>query len=384
MKVLIAALFLAAGWLCPCAEAQQKAPLVPPPTKSSRPAGTLTDADFAPEDIKPPAQASKYDALLSEPSKYDALLDEFDPPTAEAARADAERRQSLVVWRYVGLALVPLAFIGISAWGASILIKSGRIGRLLSALRAVPERLLTARAVLVVACLLLMASWAYPPGFERGSGNGWFFLFDTDSEMKVDFPRLILLDAIIAAGAGMVAWSVSRSSSTRGTVVRLAYYSMVAAPVLAVTGGAVLLCGWVFPQAEAWANQPRKQPPVTLTLTDADFEVVAAPAASPFDPKTATFDPDAFLAETPKAAAPIDPAVVVKSVLKMTKDVDVQLAYGKMKLPVGTPVKFVSREGNVVKVSYLNTILTLPVNSTDLDVPVAAPRDPPPSVRPTP
>lgn len=142
----------------------------------------------------------------------------------------------------------------------------------LVALRAVPERLLTPRRVLVAACLLLIASWAYPPGFERESrhvSRGWFFLFDTDSDMQVDFPRLILLDAIIAAGAGMVAWSVSGSSSSRGTVVRLAFYLMVGVPVLAVAGGTLLVCVWVFPQAEAWANQPQKQLPATLT--DADF-----------------------------------------------------------------------------------------------------------------
>ena len=332
MKALLAALFLAFGLLCPCAEAQQKAPLVPPPFDEAKnteqpPAGSKV------EYVKLPAQASKPSPdegedvtelfrkpLLTKPPNKVNLLDEFDPPTAEAARADAESRQRLVVWRWGGLALVPLALISLSAWGASILVKSGRIGRLLLALRAIPERLLTPRVVLVVACLLLIASWAYPPGFERESrhvSRGWFFLFDTDSDMQVDFPRLILLDAIIAAGAGMVAWSVSGSSSSRGTVVRLAFYLMVGVPVLAVAGGMALVCVWAIPQAEAWANQPRKQLPATLTDADFadpnDFEIVtneprkAFEKKPPFDPTTAQpdppFDPDAFLAALEKKVA---------------------------------------------------------------------------------
>lgn len=298
MKALLAALFLAFGLLCPCAEAQQKAPLVPPPFDEAKnteqpPAGSKV------EYVKLPAQASKPSPdegedvtelfrkpLLTKPPNKVNLLDEFDPPTAEAARADAESRQRLVVWRWGGLALVPLALISLSAWGASILVKSGRIGRLLLALRAIPERLLTPRVVLVVACLLLIASWAYPPGFERESrhvSRGWFFLFDTDSDMQVDFPRLILLDAIIAAGAGMVAWSVSGSSSSRGTVVRLTFYLMVGVPVLAVAGGTALVCVWAFPQAEAWTNQPAAPAVRPQFDPTKPFEIVETPMASPYD-----------------------------------------------------------------------------------------------------
>ena len=286
MKALLAALFLAFGLLCPCAEAQQKAPLVPPPFDEAKnteqpPAGSKV------EYVKLPAQASK-----PSPDEGEDVTELFrkplltKPPTAEAARADAESRQRLVVWRWGGLALVPLALISLSAWGASILVKSGRIGRLLLALRAIPERLLTPRVVLVVACLLLIASWAYPPGFERESrhvSRGWFFLFDTDSDMQVDFPRLILLDAIIAAGAGMVAWSVSGSSSSRGTVVRLTFYLMVGVPVLAVAGGTALVCVWAFPQAEAWTNQPAAPAVRPQFDPTKPLEIVETPMASPYD-----------------------------------------------------------------------------------------------------
>ncbi len=136
----------------------------------------------------------------------------------------------------------------------------------------------------------------------------------------------------------------------------------------------------------------------------------ADPAKPPEDPKMATdpaapkpaeplpgFPPDPLApapAPVPGAidplspvppATPVDPPVVAKSVLKLTKVVDVQLAYGKMKLPVGTPVKFVSREGGTVKVSYLNTILTLPVTSTDFGVPEVVPAPAPgPGAAPAP
>jgi hypothetical protein len=65
-------------------------------------------------------------------------------------------------------------------------------------------------------------------------------------------------------------------------------------------------------------------------------------------------------------------------VLKLTKPVEVQLAYGKMKLPVGTNVKFVSQDGNLVRVAYLGTVLTIPAASTDIGVPEAPPPAPDP------
>jgi GYF domain 2 len=80
------------------------------------------------------------------------------------------------------------------------------------------------------------------------------------------------------------------------------------------------------------------------------------------------------------AAAPADPGAAVKTNLKLTKPVEVQLAYGKMKLPAGTPVKLVSRDGNIVKVNYLNTVIVVPVTSTDFGAADA----PPAPVAPTP
>ncbi len=84
------------------------------------------------------------------------------------------------------------------------------------------------------------------------------------------------------------------------------------------------------------------------------------------------------------AAPPADPGAAAKLNLKLTKQIEVQLAYGKMKLPVGTPVKLVAREGSAVRVNYLNTILVVPITSTDFAeaAPAPAPASTPASAPP--
>jgi hypothetical protein len=64
--------------------------------------------------------------------------------------------------------------------------------------------------VVGIALALLIASWLYPPGFYRDHSHNWFFLFDTRSVMRVDFERLILVDAIIIVLAGAVTWAGSQ------------------------------------------------------------------------------------------------------------------------------------------------------------------------------
>ncbi len=92
------------------------------------------------------------------------------------------------------------------------------------------------------------------------------------------------------------------------------------------------------------------------------------------NPNAAPSTPDPLApANSAVVPAPADPGVAAKVNLKLTKPIDVQLAYGKMKLPVGTPVKLVAREGNVVRVNYLNTILVVPITSTDFATAEAAP-----------
>lgn len=97
-----------------------------------------------------------------------------------------------------------------------------------------------------------------------------------------------------------------------------------------------------------------------------------APTPPPVASEPPANDPIALPPASPPPATPAEPAVA-KNILKLTKPVEVQLAYGKMKLPVGTSVKFLSHDGNIVKVSYLNTVLTIPATSTDYGAAEALP-----------
>ena len=92
------------------------------------------------------------------------------------------------------------------------------------------------------------------------------------------------------------------------------------------------------------------------------------------NPNAAPSTPDPLAPANPAVAPPpADPGVAAKVNLKLTKPIDVQFTYGKVKLPVGTSVKLVAREGNVVRVNYLNTILVVPITSTDFATAEAAP-----------
>ena len=119
---------------------------------------------------------------------------------------------------------------------------------------------------------------------------------------------------------------------------------------------------------------PKPAAPLNGFPPDAPLTTGAAAPATP-DP-LAPANP----AVPPAPAAPAaDPGAAAKLNLKLTKPVEVQLAYGKMKLPAGTPVKLVAREGNAVRVNYLNTILVVPITSTDFTETAHAPAPAPAS-----
>jgi hypothetical protein len=123
--------------------------------------------------------------------------------------------------------------------------KQERIGKTRKALRTIRgfvDRCLTARTVVVVTILLLVASWIYSPWIHYGRyrerntpevAHGWFFVFDTtqkegsDSEivMRIDFGRLLLIDAVIALVGGLSA----RAAFHNSKAVQLAFYSLLTA-----------------------------------------------------------------------------------------------------------------------------------------------------------
>ncbi len=84
------------------------------------------------------------------------------------------------------------------------------------------------------------------------------------------------------------------------------------------------------------------------------------------------FDDKPTAPTAPTASTSLVPeAPPVKTSVVLTKPVDVQLTYGKIKLPPGTPLTLISHEGAMVKVMYLKSVLTIPASSTDIDPPPA-------------
>lgn len=130
---------------------------------------------------------------------------------------------------------------------------------------------------------------------------------------------------------------------------------------------------------KAAAENPVAAPPATPAPADdspaatgAPMAVGQSPEKPPSDPSMAAPPPapsgDSAAASAPPAAdAPAPAAAPAKSNLVLTKPVDLQLAYGKVKIPVGTAVTLVSRDGAWLKVNYLNNVIVIPVSSTDID-----------------
>src|SRR5437016_3769986 len=82
-----------------------------------------------------------------------------------------------------------------------------RIRSKLCAIRDFIERHLTANAIVIVAVLLLVASWVYPPWVRYGRypEHDWYFIFSTRTgSMRIDLARLLLIDLIIAVPSVLV------------------------------------------------------------------------------------------------------------------------------------------------------------------------------------
>ena len=126
--------------------------------------------------------------------------------------------------------------------------RSGRIRRVLCAIRDFIERLLTPTAIVVGAVLLLVASWIYPPWvtYGRYASHDWYFIFSANTgSMRIDLPRLLLIDLIIAVTSGLLAWAICRNSEARRVAARIVLCSIVilvmALPAVAVVWRSVVL-----------------------------------------------------------------------------------------------------------------------------------------------
>jgi hypothetical protein len=134
------------------------------------------------------------------------------------------------------------------------------------------------------------------------------------------------------------------------------------------------------PMAKAAANDAGAAAPMAA----ADSSMApAAPAMAAADPSMA---PAAPAGDTPPAAgtppplftppsatpAPVagstpPPPVVPRTTAVLTKPVTLQTAYGKVTIKPGTTLKIVGRDGAVVKLNYMNTLIAVPAASTDLE-----------------
>lgn len=112
------------------------------------------------------------------------------------------------------------------------------------------------------------------------------------------------------------------------------------------------------------AALPGKEPPVPVAPPAATMPVAGTlPSTPPTDPAPAVPAPNDFAANVP----PLPATPQVKTNLLLTKPVEVALAYGKIMLAPGTPVKLVSRQGALLKVSYQSRVITVPAGSTDVE-----------------
>jgi hypothetical protein len=139
----------------------------------------------------------------------------------------------------------------------------GKTPRTLRGIHNFIDEHLTTKAVVVLTVLLLLASWIYPPWIiasGRYVSHGWFFVFDTTREtaMRVDFGRLFLIDAIIAAAGGLLAWAVSGNSTARRVTVRIAFYALIVVPLIVVVCLAVVIIGNVQSEVAKRARQPKR------------------------------------------------------------------------------------------------------------------------------
>jgi hypothetical protein len=108
------------------------------------------------------------------------------------------------------------------------------------------------------------------------------------------------------------------------------------------------------------AALPGQEPPVPVPPPAATLPVAGSLPTAPTTPAEPTPTPIDY-------AASIPPLPMVRTDLVLTKPVEVALAYGKIMLSPGTPVKLVNRQGTVLKVSYQNRVITVPAASTDIE-----------------
>jgi len=101
--------------------------------------------------------------------------------------------------------------------------------------------------------------------------------------MRVDFGRLFLIDGIILAAGGLLAWAVFHDSTGRRAIVRIAFYTLVVAPVATVIClGIVLTRNIRYDVGQRAAGNTKRFDPSIGTLPPSHEELLRS-KASPYE-----------------------------------------------------------------------------------------------------
>ena len=133
-----------------------------------------------------------------------------------------------------------------------------------------------------------------------------------------------------------------------------------------------------LPPIDAFPAAPAEQSPKLAAIPPPDAPPMADAPAKPLDPfappmATTPAPADPFAAPPAPAdpfAAPVAPvaAIVVPGMtLRVTRPVEVQIPFGKIKLIPGNEVKLVAQEGANLRVKYGASVIVIPSASTNID-----------------
>ena len=114
-------------------------------------------------------------------------------------------------------------------------------------------------------------------------------------------------------------------------------------------------------------KRQRVKPPVEMAIPEAPTTEVTAnaePPASAVEPPPSPALPSAPVA-TPAPLLAV-PTIKSRASITLVRPIEVQLTYGRIVLPTGTSLKFISAEGDWVNVGYMNSVVPVPLRSTDL------------------
>jgi hypothetical protein len=118
--------------------------------------------------------------------------------------------------------------------------------------------------------------------------------------------------------------------------------------------------------AEAAPSIPSTPPPAAPPPAPAAEPAPAAAMPAPVPESTPPPAPATPAPVVPATSPPAEAAAApVPASLALTKLFEAQTAFGSVVLPAGTPLKFISREGALLRVQYLNDTFLVPPSATN-------------------